>query len=36
MVRNTTIAMSVQKGRVRTREKRGDGVEEVIGETKTK
>jgi hypothetical protein len=28
--------MSVQKGRVRTRQKRGEGVEEAIGETKTK
>jgi hypothetical protein len=36
MVRNITIAMSVQKGRARTRQKRGEGVEEAIGETKTK
>jgi len=36
MVRNITIAMSVQKGRVRTKQKRGEGVEEATGETRTK
>jgi len=36
MVRNITIAMSVQKGRARTKQKRGEGVEEAIGKTKIK